>query len=87
MYVSGWFFFVLTRILFFSCLIKQLAPWHNNSNLIGGFPSLRWQQTANLGAVPNAILPNVFMAVAMDLPDFDSPYIPYDRFYIKIVVV
>ena len=33
------------------------------------FPELRQQQTANYGYVPNSLQPNVFMAVAADLPD------------------
>ncbi|KAL3884165.1 hypothetical protein ACJMK2_030385 [Sinanodonta woodiana] len=51
----------------------QLAGF-NNDTRIGGFPDLRWAQTANYGYVPNTNLPNVFMSVAMDLPDFASPY-------------
>ncbi|KAJ8301886.1 hypothetical protein KUTeg_020873 [Tegillarca granosa] len=39
-----------------------------------GMAGLRWAQTANQGQVPNPKLQNVFMAVGMDLPDFDSPY-------------
>ncbi|KAL3884163.1 hypothetical protein ACJMK2_030383 [Sinanodonta woodiana] len=50
----------------------QLAGNGNDTNR--GFPDLRWAQTANYGHVPNAQLPNVFMSVAMDLPDFHSPY-------------
>lgn len=42
----------------------------NNIN----WPELRWAQTANIGFVPNTLMPNVFMAVAMDLPDKSSPY-------------
>ncbi|KAK3600186.1 hypothetical protein CHS0354_001901 [Potamilus streckersoni] len=52
--------------------ISELAGNSNDSNR--GFPDLRWAQTANYGYVPNAQLPNVFMSVAMDLPDFHSPY-------------
>lgn len=33
------------------------------------FPELRQQQTAKYGYVPNSLQPNVFMAVAADLPD------------------
>ncbi|XP_014790821.1 sialate O-acetylesterase [Octopus bimaculoides] len=47
----------------------QLAPYNKLQ-----FPALRWAQTANKGYVPNEKLPNVFMAVAMDLPDPTSPY-------------
>ncbi|XP_060070512.1 sialate O-acetylesterase-like [Ylistrum balloti] len=50
----------------------QLAANKNNS-LATGFPSLRWSQTAQYGKVPNTKMPNTFMAVAMDLPDFGSP--------------
>ncbi|KAK3611041.1 hypothetical protein CHS0354_017467 [Potamilus streckersoni] len=52
----------------------QLAPWRNDPTITTGFPDLRWAQTADFGYVPNAQMPNVFMAVAIDLPDFDSPY-------------
>ncbi|KAK3600187.1 hypothetical protein CHS0354_001903 [Potamilus streckersoni] len=52
----------------------QLAGNANDTSRIGGFPDLRWAQTANYGHVPNAKLQNVFMSVAMDLPDFNSPY-------------
>ncbi|KAK7478874.1 hypothetical protein BaRGS_00029855 [Batillaria attramentaria] len=43
---------------------------------VGSFPALRWAQTANHGYSPNPDLPNTFMAVAMDLPDYTSPYGP-----------
>ncbi|XP_071115470.1 sialate O-acetylesterase-like [Haliotis cracherodii] len=39
-----------------------------------GFPEIRWHQTADYGFVPNPRMKNVFMSVAMDLPDFASPY-------------
>jgi len=39
-----------------------------------GFPLTRWRQTANYGVVPNPVMPAVFMAVAYDLGDADSPY-------------
>ncbi|GAU95116.1 hypothetical protein RvY_06791 [Ramazzottius varieornatus] len=39
-----------------------------------GTPVVRWHQTADVGFAPNKVLQNVFMAVAMDLPDPDSPY-------------
>ncbi|XP_066929967.1 sialate O-acetylesterase-like [Clytia hemisphaerica] len=38
------------------------------------FPRIRYEQTANYGYVPNPKQQNVFMAVAMDLPDDNSPY-------------
>ncbi|XP_060554400.1 sialate O-acetylesterase-like [Ruditapes philippinarum] len=50
----------------------QLAPFRK-SNTIGGFPKIRWAQTTNIGYVPNRNMPNTFMAVAIDLPDFWSP--------------
>ena len=40
----------------------------------GDFPSIRWKQTAEFGYVPNFKQPDVFMAIAMDLPDENSPY-------------
>ncbi|XP_052237319.1 sialate O-acetylesterase-like isoform X3 [Dreissena polymorpha] len=52
----------------------QLAPWRNDPTIITGFPDIRWHQTFDYGYVPNPELPKVFMAVAIDLPDFDSPY-------------
>ncbi|XP_061169387.1 sialate O-acetylesterase-like [Saccostrea echinata] len=51
----------------------QLAPWREGETSLD-FPQLRWAQTANIGYVPNSLLYNVFMAVAIDLPDFQSPY-------------
>ncbi|XP_071113686.1 sialate O-acetylesterase-like [Haliotis cracherodii] len=52
----------------------QLAPWRDNDTLTTGFTDIRWHQTADYGYVPNARMKNTFMAVAMDLPDFSSPY-------------
>jgi sialate O-acetylesterase len=37
--------------------------------LVGGYPSLRYHQTFDVGYVPNNVVPNVFMAVALDLRD------------------
>jgi len=51
----------------------QLAPFRPNTDTIQGFPPLRWAQTVNTGFVPNQQMPNTFMAVAIDLPDFNSP--------------
>ncbi|XP_046550379.1 sialate O-acetylesterase-like isoform X2 [Haliotis rubra] len=51
----------------------QLAADRNGS-VQTGFPGVRWSQTAGFGYVPNERMKNVFMAVAMDLPDFSSPY-------------
>jgi hypothetical protein len=33
---------------------------------------IRWQQTFNVGYVPNSVVPKVFMAVSLDLRD--DPY-------------
>ncbi|OWF41444.1 sialate O-acetylesterase-like [Mizuhopecten yessoensis] len=52
----------------------QLGPNHNDSSITAGFPDIRWHQTADVGYVPNTLMPNTFMAVAMDLPDFKSPW-------------
>jgi sialate O-acetylesterase len=46
----------------------QLAPYRDNVTN-SGFPSLRWHQTADTGAVPNPRLPGVFMAVSLDTRD------------------
>ena len=40
-----------------------------NNQSVGGFPGIRWSQTASYGYVPNSALNKVFMAVAMDLGD------------------
>ncbi|PVD28307.1 hypothetical protein C0Q70_10894 [Pomacea canaliculata] len=50
-----------------------LAP-DRSSDIRVGFPDIRWHQTADYGYVPNFRMPNVFMSVAIDLPDFDSIY-------------
>jgi sialate O-acetylesterase len=52
----------------------QLAPNAPSQSITQGFPDIRWHQTADHGYVPNPDMVNVFMAVAMDLPDFDSTY-------------
>ncbi|XP_070190353.1 sialate O-acetylesterase-like isoform X2 [Littorina saxatilis] len=53
----------------------QLGTMNDTStNGTGIFPYMRWAQTANYGYSPNPSLPNTFMAVAMDLPDINSPY-------------
>ncbi|NXG52474.1 SIAE acetylesterase, partial [Psilopogon haemacephalus] len=51
----------------------QLSTYRRQS-LDDSFARLRWHQTADLGVVPNARMPNTFMAVAMDLGDERSPY-------------
>ncbi|OWF44707.1 sialate O-acetylesterase-like [Mizuhopecten yessoensis] len=52
----------------------QLAPYRPGQEKVIPIPSLRWAQTAGYGKVPNAKMPNTFMSVALDLPDFSSPY-------------
>lgn len=51
----------------------QVAPTFNKERN-ADYPELRWAQTANVGFAPNKLLPNVFMAVTIDLPDEHSPY-------------
>ncbi|NWR09783.1 SIAE acetylesterase, partial [Paradoxornis webbianus] len=51
----------------------QLSTYRHRS-ADDSFARLRWHQTADLGVVPNARMPNTFMAVAMDLGDEQSPY-------------
>ncbi|XP_064612448.1 sialate O-acetylesterase-like [Liolophura sinensis] len=51
----------------------QLFPYHEVSR-IGGFPGIRWAQTAGFGYVPNSVLKRVFMSVVIDLPDYNSPW-------------
>ncbi|KAK6168919.1 hypothetical protein SNE40_020075 [Patella caerulea] len=51
----------------------QLAANRLDPSISTGFPDIRWHQTADYGLVPNKRMPNVFMSVAMDLPDFFSP--------------
>ena len=52
---------------------SQLGPDVRGSTSLG-FPNIRWQQTGNEGFLPNDYMQRFFMAVAMDLPDFDSPH-------------
>lgn len=52
----------------------QLAPNGISNVTVGGFPIIRWAQTANYGYAPNKRMENVFMAVAIDLGDPDSPH-------------
>ncbi|XP_053449073.1 sialate O-acetylesterase isoform X2 [Nycticebus coucang] len=60
--------------LFFPFGFVQLSSVLFEDNPDGGFPQIRWHQTADLGYVPNLKMPNTFMAVAMDLGDKDSPF-------------
>jgi sialate O-acetylesterase len=50
----------------------QLSTRAINSSIIGGFPWIRWHQTFDVGYVPNNLVPNVFMATAMDLRDDEA---------------
>jgi sialate O-acetylesterase len=52
----------------------QLAPNTADPTISVGFPDIRFHQTADWGYIPNSDMPNVFMAVTMDLPDFNSIY-------------
>ncbi|KAK3746757.1 hypothetical protein QZH41_013585, partial [Actinostola sp. cb2023] len=52
----------------------QLSSYGDDPTVIGGFPVIRWAQTANYGYVPNARMRNVFMAVSMDLGNASSPW-------------
>jgi len=51
----------------------QLAP-NSPNNIVAGFADVRWYQTDTYGYNPNPNMIRFFMAVAIDLPDFDSPY-------------
>jgi sialate O-acetylesterase len=51
----------------------QLAPW-KNEDISAGFPDVRWEQTDHVGYTPNLSMNKYFLSVAIDLPDFDSPY-------------
>merc|ERR1712226_125221 len=53
--------------------VVQLAPNQDRNNAVG-FPEVRWAQSGFEGNTPTERLPNVFMSVAIDLPDFNSPH-------------
>ncbi|OQV24121.1 Sialate O-acetylesterase [Hypsibius exemplaris] len=71
----------------FPVMIKSWRTHFRRPNLPFGFvqlacrddepgiatPEIRWHQTADLGVVPNELLPNTFMAVALDLSDPGAP--------------
>ena len=50
----------------------QLSTNERSGSVVGGFPWIRWYQTFGVGHVPNNVIPNVFMAAAMDLRDDDG---------------
>ncbi|XP_078607954.1 sialate O-acetylesterase-like [Branchiostoma floridae x Branchiostoma japonicum] len=52
----------------------QLSTTGKPSDTGMGYTAIRWHQTADYGYVPNPAMPNVFMAVAVDLVDPDSPF-------------
>ncbi|KAL8570528.1 hypothetical protein ACOMHN_008885 [Nucella lapillus] len=52
----------------------QLSGNRPDMSITVGFPDIRWHQTADYGYVPNPRMKRVFMSVAMDLPDFTSPW-------------
>jgi hypothetical protein len=52
--------------------VVKLAPWRNQ-DIVFGFPEVRWAQTNGYGYTPNADYDKMFMAVAIDLPDYASP--------------
>ena len=54
--------------------IVQLAGCTSPPTGTFGFTALRWAQTAGLGQLPNAKMPNTFLATAYDLGDSRSPY-------------
>ena len=47
----------------------QIATSETTGKVVGGYPLIRWHQTFDIGYVPNKVVPNVFMAVALDLRD------------------
>ncbi len=47
----------------------QIATADTTGKVVGGYPWIRWHQTFDVGYVPNNVVPNVFMAVALDLRD------------------
>ncbi|UJR37757.1 hypothetical protein I4U23_030450 [Adineta vaga] len=57
----------------------QLATSDKTGKVVGGFPWIRWHQTFDVGYVPNNVVPNVFMAVALDLRDDEGGVHPRDK--------
>jgi sialate O-acetylesterase len=47
----------------------QIATADTTGKVVGGYPWIRWHQTFDVGYVPNNVVANVFMAVALDLRD------------------
>ena len=67
----------------------QLAPRRPNDHKDSAFSRLRWAQAGDVGYLPHSTdvgefdYTKTYMAVAADLPDFDSPYMPYVYFVIS----
>ncbi len=55
----------MSRLLLF----PQIATGDPTGKVVGGFPWIRWHQTFDVGSVPNNKMPNIFMAVTVDLRD------------------
>lgn len=49
-------------------------PGFRSKDITTGYTDLHWHSTAEFGDVPNPVLKNVFMSVAVDLPDPKSKY-------------
>jgi hypothetical protein len=47
----------------------QISTAETTGKVVGGYPWIRWHQTFDVGYVPNNVVSNVFMAVALDLRD------------------
>uniref|UniRef100_A0A1X7VPF4 Sialate O-acetylesterase domain-containing protein n=1 Tax=Amphimedon queenslandica TaxID=400682 RepID=A0A1X7VPF4_AMPQE len=63
-----------TKIDFPFGFVQLAAEGTEGNKSAGFFPGIRWSLTGGHGIVPNDLLPNVFMAVAMDLGDPTSPH-------------
>jgi hypothetical protein len=46
----------------------------SDTSVVGGYPRLRWQQTFNVGYVPNNVVSKIFMATSLDLRDDHNLY-------------
>ena len=76
------FFLINCSITVFSSSYQHFDP---TGKEVGGFPWIRWHQTFDVGSVPNNVVPNVFMAVALDLRDDVGGYIFLFRFIISLL--
>ncbi|CAF4083979.1 unnamed protein product [Rotaria sp. Silwood2] len=57
----------------------QLSTNERTGKVVGGFPWIRWHQTFDIGYVPNDVVSNVFMAVALDLRDDEGGIHPRNK--------